>query len=527
MYKKGLKYIIVLIYFSIVSCNKESDRKIEFKNVLMIVADDHANTAVGCYGNEHIRTPNIDRLAQQGTMFTNAYSNSPICSASRQSLLTGKYPHATGVNLLFTPFNDEKNYTIAEHLRSSGFKTGIIGKTHFNNWIYWSYWKEWPDYGFDTIVSIQDWKSYLTEHPAREIPSTIKTRNSYEPSDDVRWTKNSQVLPTPRFDKDSEGSFFAQKAIEFMEENKENRFFLCLAFNEPHAPFNFPVEYAGRYHPDSLSLPTGTIEDDRWIPDIFKDLSDDERKGIMASYYTSVEYMDKNVGLVLDALKQYGLDENTLVIYLGDQGYLLNEHKRFEKHTMWAESIKAPLIISGINLPGSGKIENPVEFIDLAPTIFEATGTKLHDQLQGISLWQLLQGRKTTHSDYVFAEFLEDNKVMIASKKWKYIFTTGKRDLGNGYATGQGPSGIIHRLYDLENDPKETTNLANKVDFQETVAKLQEVLLEKFMDTHPMAVNVPSGLNTLGKIIWFCEPNDVGAEPGVDLQRIFENTPDY
>jgi len=161
MKKKGLKYIIGLFLLGIVSCNKETERNIKFQNVLVIVADDHAYTTAGCYGNEKIKTPNIDRLAKQGIRFTNAYSNSPICSASRQSMLTGKYPHATGVNLLFTPFNDEQNYTIAEHLRASGFKTGIIGKTHFNDWIYWNYWEEWPDYGFDSKVSAQDWKHSL------------------------------------------------------------------------------------------------------------------------------------------------------------------------------------------------------------------------------------------------------------------------------------------------------------------------------------------------------------------------------
>ncbi len=286
-------------------------------------------------------------MAKQGTRFTSAYANSPICSASRQSLLTGKYPHATGVNLLFTPFNDEQNYTIAEHLKNSDFKTGIIGKTHFNEWIYWNYWEEWPDYGFDVQITGEDWKKSLSEKAVRDIPDGIKTRRSYTPSDDVRWMKNAQVLPSAYFDEDSEGTFFASKAIEFMNENNDKRFFLWLAFHEPHAPFNFPVEYAGRYNPADMPLPEGSAEDDRWIPAIFKDLTDEERKGIIASYYTSVEYMDKNVGMVLNALEKSGLDKNTLVIYLGDQGYLLNDHKRFEKHTFWEESIKAPLIISG------------------------------------------------------------------------------------------------------------------------------------------------------------------------------------
>jgi choline-sulfatase len=111
---------------------------------------------------------------------------------------------------------------------------------------------------------------------------------------------------------------------------------------------------------------------------------------------------------------------------------------------------------------------------------------------------------------------------MVASRRWKYIFTTGKRDLGLGYATGFGPSGVVHMLYDLERDPGETTNLAYRQEYSEMVDSLQSVMLERFMATHPAARFVPSGLNRTGKLIWFCEPNDVGEEPGGELQRIFE-----
>lgn len=516
-------FTILMAVICLISCKQEPESEFTFKNVLVIVADDHTYTAVGCYGNKQINTPNIDRLATQGMRFANAYSNAPICSASRQSLLTGKYPHATGVNLLFTPFNDEQNYTIAEHLQKSEFTTGIIGKTHFNDWIYWNYWEEWPDYGFDVQITGADWRNSLKEKHVQELPEGILSRKSFKPSDDIRWMKNAQGLPSAHFDEDSEGTFFARKAIEFINDNRDNRFFLWLAFHEPHAPFNFPIEYAGRYNPEDMNLPTGSAEDDRWVPAIFKDLTEDERKGIIASYYTSVEYMDKNVGLVLDALEESGLHKNTLIIYLGDQGYLLNEHKRFEKHTMWEESIKAPLIISGGDIPSATVIDSPVEFIDLASTIFEATDVALHDRLQGISLWPLLQGKSQTYREYVFAEYLEDNLVMMASEKWKYIFTTGKRDLGIGYATGNGASGVYHWLYDLENDPGETTNLAYKPEFLETLHEFQEALLDRFMKTHPKASLVPSGLNITGKIIWFCEPNDVGSEPGDELQRIFES----
>jgi arylsulfatase A-like enzyme len=230
--------------------------------------------------------------------------------------------------------------------------------------------------------------------------------------------------------------------------------------------------------------------------------------------------MDKNVGRVIDALKQKGLYEETLIIYLGDQGYLLNEHKRFEKHTMWEEAIKAPLIIAGGDDRYKGKvIDRPVEFIDISPFIADALGTPPMDEAQGTSLRPLLEGRPWP-KEYVFAEYLEDNKVMLANTRWKYIFSTGKRDLGQGYETGLGAPGIHHRLYDLERDPKETTNLAYKKQNDSLVTAMQEKIIEIFQETHPYADELPEDFTILGKLVWFCEPRDVGAEYGGEPLRL-------
>lgn len=509
------------------ACGQKTETDPLFRNVVVIISDDHAYTTVGSYGNDQIRTPNIDRIAAGGTRFSNAYANAPICSASRQSLLTGKYPHASGVNLLFTPFNDDMNLTVAERMQADGIATAMVGKTHWNDWIYWNYWEEWPRYGFDTVITGAQWRQYLEKLPATPIPDKIPTRGNTPHENDILWQKNALMLPAPYYDEESSGTFLARSAIEFIQSQGENRFFLWVAFHEPHAPFNFPVEYAGKYDPDALPLPGGSAQDQRWIPEIFRDLTEAERRGIVASYYSSVEYMDKNVGLILDELESTSVGEKTLVVYLSDQGYLLNDHGRFEKHSMWNESIKAPLLFQGLGITKASMQEELVELVDLFPTILDAMGMEAHDALQGESLLPLLTGQGAAIREYVFSEYLEDNLAMVASKKWKYVFTTGKRDLGLGYATGKGASGVVHMLYDLEHDPRETTNLACEEVQSVLVDSLQNVMLQKFMETHPMAQYVPSGLNTTGKLIWFCEPNDVGDEPGSDLQRIFEKDDIY
>jgi len=253
------------------------------------------------------------------------------------------------------------------------------------------------------------------------------------------------------------------------------------------------------------------MEDDRWIPEIFRDLSDEDMRGIIASYYTSTEYMDYCIGLIIDELEVLGLSENTLVIYIGDQGYLLGDHKRFEKHSMWDQAIKAPLVMRMGGRYGTGiRHDALVEFIDLAPTILDLLGVEAMETVQGQSLLPVIRGEMLEVKEYAFAEFLEDNKAMICDKRWKYVFTTGQRDLGQGYATGHGPSGVLHKLYDLDSDPEETTDLGKDRSYAGVLSDMQQQMLERFMDTHPDAATLPEGLTMEEKLIWFCEPRDIG-----------------
>ena len=487
-----------------------------------MLADDHALKVTGAYGNDLIKTPNMDRLSAEGITFTRAYCNAPICSASRQSLLTAKYPHATGVNLLFTPFADDGNVTIAEHLKESGYQTAIIGKTHWNNWVWTSiYQAGMPDHGFDQIIDRNQYREFLQKNPAPPLPSDQEyySRENLTNDQMAEWM-NFRVLPHAVDDAHSSGTFFANQAVHFLEENKQKPFFLWLAFFEPHQPYYFPIEYAGRYQPEKMTLPSGSPEDDRWIPRIYQDMTEEEKKGIIAAYYTSTEYMDKNLGIVLDGLERLGLEENTLVIYISDNGYLLYEHKRFEKHTMWEESIRQPLIVRLGSSFRSGEREDAlIEYIDVVPTVLDLIGSNPMGEAQGSSFRQTLMDG-SEHKTVAFSEYLHDNMAMVCNKKWKYVFTTGSRDLGIGYQTGLGPSGIVHRLYDLENDPLEQHSVAHLAENANVLATMQQMMLQRFIETHPEGSLCPRELSLEGKLMWFCEPRDVGADPQLNAVPI-------
>lgn len=508
---------IVCLLFNVLGCSTEKEEKStpnRAQNIVVILADDHALKVTGVYGNSIIKTPNLDRLTAEGVTFTRAYCNAPICSASRASLLTGKYPHATGVNLLFTPFPDEGNVTIAEHLQTLGYATGLMGKTHFNNWT-WSHLYEngLPKHGFDTLVERNAYRSFLKQKVRKPIPPSIPV---YTPGGDrqnvAKWM-NADYLPQAIWEEDSEGTFYAHQAIQFLKDHQSDPFFLWLAFKEPHHPYYFPLEFADKYDPASLPLPTGSQEDDRWVPQKFKDLSEAEKRGIIASYYSSTEYLDKNIGLVLNALDDLQLTDNTLVIYLSDNGYLLYEHKRFEKHTMWEEAIKQPLIIRHPKMGEAGERRAAlVEYVDVVPSLLELIGVKPLASVQGQSFVPVLEGKMDSHRSFAFSQYLEDNLAMVCTDKWKYMFTSGSRDLGIGYQTGLGPPGMVHRLYDLETDPEEYQNLAHLPENQAILLDLQNKMLTRFMETHPDAATCPKGLSLEGKLVWFCEPRDVGTD---------------
>ncbi|WPP51692.1 sulfatase family protein [Catalinimonas niigatensis] len=382
-------FICALILVMMPACqtqpqeNQPEETEIKYQNIVLIIGDDHSANVLGTYGNDIIKTPNLDRMASRGVQFNRAYANAPLCSASRQSFLTGLYPHAAGVTLLTTPFPEEK-ITLADHLENYGYTSAIIGKNHFNNQL---------NHGFDSKIERSDYNEQLASTDVAQVPDTIATRPPWKPfRDPARVWLNADMLPGDQYDEYDIGTWYAKQANAFLEEHRDDPFLLWVGFHEPHSPFNFPVEYRNRYQPDELPYPEGSAEDDRWIPEVFSNLTEEERKGIIASYYTSVEYLDKNVGLILDKLEALGLEENTLVIYIGDHGYLLNNHKRFEKHMMWEPAVRAPLIVQGGDqLEAGKKIDALVEYVDLVPTMLEATHLPPIEGLQGKSLMPIIQ----------------------------------------------------------------------------------------------------------------------------------------
>lgn len=455
----------------------------ELPNVLMILADDHASYVCGAYGNNKVKTPNLDQFAQSGVVFTNAFVNCPLCTASRQSLLTGRMPHDIQVTQLRTALGDDP-VTLAELLKEKGYATAAIGKMHFNSA---------RRHGFDLLLDTKDHREFLNQNPPRPLPEGLEVLPPWRPFNDPAsiWL-NGSYLPYGAYDEDMAGTWFARNAQRFMQEHLDKPFFLMVSFYEPHSPFHFPIEYRDRHDPSTFDVPEVLPQDAWQIPEIFRDLTKEQKQGIIASYYTSTEFMDSNVGRVLQTLQDTGLEKETLVIYLGDHGYSLGHHGRFEKHTHFEESVRAPLIIRLPNGTRASEEEAAlVEFIDLFPTVAEFCETEPPDEVTGQSLLPLLRGEVHDGREFVFSEYYESEEAMVRDPRYKLIYTTGKREREDGYQTGLPLPGRTRMLYDLQSDPQELQNLADDPQQQERIASMEQRMIERLAESHPEEASAP------------------------------------
>ena len=227
-----------------------------------------------------------------------------------------------------------------------------------------------------------------------------------------------------------------------------------------------------------------------------------------SSDLTSTHFLDRNIGRVLEALKKNGLEENTLVLYLGDNGYSLGQHGRFEKHCCYEPALRVPLIA---RLPGKvrrGVVRDLTECVDIAPTVLDILNAGRLENVHGRSLRAYLEGAKpAAPRDHIFSEYLENEEACVRTARWKYVHCSGKRERGDGYKTDKPTPGRWTRLFDLENDPGEFTDAAKKN--PAVVAELQALLLKRFRDTHPEAAQEPAGLGTEDAIEWYLRPRDV------------------
>tara|TARA_B110000003_G_scaffold142998_1_gene144225 strand:- start:691 stop:2112 length:1422 start_codon:yes stop_codon:yes gene_type:complete len=446
---------------------------IEQPNVLFIISDDLTATALSCYGNKVCQTPNIDRLASQGTRFTKAYCQGTYCGPSRASFMSGYYPHAIKMLGYGSPRPAiGERATWAQHFKNNGYYTARVSKI-FHMGV--------PG-GIEKGTDGADDPASWTERFNSAGPEWKALGDGETLENNADGRKPGPVGGNTFVVVEADGDDFvhsdgktAAKAVELIKQHKDKPFFLGIGFVRPHVPFVAPrKDYTGFLPYSKMQLPPKLKDDWADIPKAginyktSKNMKMDLRrqKKAVGGYYASVAFMDRMVGKVLDGLKETGLDEKTIVIFTSDHGYHLGEHDFWAKVSLHDESAAVPLII---RMPGKkpAVCHSLVELLDLYPTLSNLCGLEVPKHLQGKDISKMMTNPAKEVRSAAFS--VNGKGFLLREENWAYI-AYGK--------DGQGDE----ELFDMKQDPKQFTNLAKDPKHAQIIARFQKQMATKLRE---------------------------------------------
>jgi len=446
-------------------------------NILFILSDDHTTQAISCYEGifaEQANTINIDKLAEEGMLFTNCYCNNSICSPSRASILTGKYSHKNGVYLLDQVF-DGSQPTSNNVLQKAGYQTAVFGKWHL---------KATPE-GFDDYKVLPRQGRYLNPEFKEKGQDSLITYQGWS-TDVITGMTQDYIL-----NRDKKKPFFVMCQYKSTHDPWDSRapHKGSLKDVEMPIPDNFYDTYKNRGQASKrTTLKLEYMNQSTFPHTRLENVTElEQREHIYQQYIRAFlecgKVLDENIGDLMAFLKEQGLEENTIVVYSADQGHFLGEHGFFSKRFMYDESMRMPLIVRYPDKvePGA-RNKDLVSNIDFAPTLIDLAGVKIPEEMQGESLKPLLEGN--TPEDwrdavyYHYWQHLLHRQVTghygIRTKTHKLIYFHGQ-PLGMTNYPAVEPD---WELYDLVNDPAEMHNIYYREENVELVKELKQKMLE-------------------------------------------------
>ena len=433
-------------------------------NVLLIMADD-LNNDMGTYGHRLVKTPHIDRLARRGVRFDRAYTQFPLCSPSRVSLLTGLRPDATGVQDLTTDFRTilPDVVTLPQAFKRGGYAVARVGKIyHYGN----------PgDIGTSGLDDPKSWD--LVVNP-RGIDKDEEARlTNLTPTRGLGSTL--AYYASPASDEEHTDGKVATETIALLEKYQDRPFFIGAGFYRPHCPFIAPQKYFAMYPLDRIPAPPPFTEAAAQTPaPAFVTsnwgVSEQGQREVIRSYFASISFLDANVGRVLDALDRLKLADNTIVVFISDHGYLLGERGQWMKQMLFERSARAPLIIAGAGVSARGRASSRVvEFLDLYPTLTALAGVSAPAGLHGRSLVPLLRNPGAAWNHPALTQVRRGrgetafHGYSVRNERWRYTeWDEGKRGV---------------ELYDQAKDPHEIRNLAADPAQANVIAEMRALLI--------------------------------------------------
>ncbi|MCJ8165710.1 sulfatase [Pontibacter sp. E15-1] len=472
-------------------------------NIVIIISDDHAFQAISAYGGNLMQTPNIDRIAKGGAVLNRGYVTNSICGPSRAVILTGKYSHKNGFKDNENSSFDGSQNTFIKELRKGGYQTAWIGKWHLETEPQgFDYWQVLPGQGqyynpdFQMMDGTQKTVAgYVTNVTEDLAEQWLDRRNTDKPfclvigqkathrvwlpdtADFGMFDKKTFPVPDTYYD-----SYAGRKAAQVQEMSVAE---------------DMIMGYDLKMYPDYDSIregsvrrmsPTQKAQFDAYYKPIYQDLKSRNLTGrelaewkyqrYMRDYLSTAASLDRNIGRTLDYLEQHGLAENTLVVYMSDQGFFLGEHGWFDKRFMYEESFRTPLLVRypGVIKPGT-KSDHFVMNLDIAPTMLDAAGVAIPRDMQGASMLPVLTDKNAKGRDALYYHYYENGEHAVSPH---FGIKTDRYKLIRFYKRVES-----WELYDLQKDPRELHNLYGRKGYEKITARLRkqlEGLVDKYDD---------------------------------------------
>ena len=421
-------------------------------NLIFVLTDDHRWDMMGVKGHPFLKTPNMDRLANEGILFNNAFVTTSLCSPSRASFLTGQYASVHGVVNNFSRWDEKRNVTYLKHLKDAGYDTAFIGKWHM------------PGGGLPLLPELDLFVSFTRKDGQGDYY-------------DCPLYVNHKLVKKNRSNYITEE--LTNYALDFVNQDRQNPFCLYLSHKAVHHDWRPPKHLAGKYDHADLSFLApesdkyNTWSGMNWLEGTMRNMHEVYRR-----YCECLESVDEQLGRLFKALEAKGLMDNTIIVYAGDNGYIWGEHRLYAKHWPYEESMRIPYIVRAPGVvPDPGRQASQMVLnIDLAPSFMELAGIHISDDMQGESFVPILRSHDAPSRrsfiyelfrDFPFGGRVPPHKA-VRTERYKYI----------QWELCRQPE-----LYDLRTDPRELNNLCGTPRGDKLTPKLTaelEALIKQF-----------------------------------------------
>ena len=457
-------FVLILLFFSCGMKNKSGDSGQQHPNVLFISVDD-LNDWLGCMnGHPNTKTPNMDKLAAQGVLFTNAHCQAPLCGPSRASIMTGLRPSTTGIYGMIddNQIKSDNDVTediifLPEYFKNRGYHTMGIGKLFHQHA---------PDGLFDESGG---------RHPGfGPKPEERFVWDGYGTSDRDKYGRTSTDWGAyPEADSLMPDHQSADWTIERLNRDYEKPFFMAVGFLRPHVPLYVPQKWFDLHPVENLEMTPYKKDDLEDVPPIAHQINDlpmmpttewaienNEWANIIQAYLACVSFVDYEVGRVLDALENSQYADNTVIVLWSDHGYRMGEKGTFAKHALWEEATNAPLIFAAPNLPKGKVIDAPAEMLSIYPTLLDLCGLPAYDRNEGMNLVPVIKDELPQKNRQFAITTFGWNNHGLRTSDYRYI----RYEDGN------------EELYDHRKDPNEWFNIESNIEHGEIKKQLQQLL---------------------------------------------------